>query len=83
MMQPLVLLLADKKFDINVKVNGGGFSGQAGAIRLAIANVLVKVNGDDKKILKLKKLTTRDKRVKERKKYGKYGARRSPQFTKR
>jgi len=82
-MQPLVLLLADKKFDINVKVNGGGFRGQAGAIRLAIANVLVKVNGDDKKILKLKKLTTRDKRVKERKKYGKYGARRSPQFTKR
>jgi small subunit ribosomal protein S9 len=83
MLQPLQLLDVAKKYDINVKVTGGGFSGQAGAIRLAIANVLVKVNPDDKNTLKAKKLTTQDKRVKERKKYGKYGARRSPQFTKR
>jgi small subunit ribosomal protein S9 len=83
MQQPLALLDSLKSFDVKVKVTGGGFNGQAGAIRLAIARALVLVNKDNKKTLKTKKLVTRDARSKERKKYGKYGARRSPQFTKR
>lgn len=83
MLQPLEVTQQTKTFDINVKVNGGGFTGQAGAIRLGIARALVSCNSEMKSILKKVKLTTRDSRVKERKKYGKYGARRSPQFTKR
>ena len=72
-----------KTFDIKVKVVGGGYTGQAGAIRLGIARALIDCNAEQKTTLKRAKLTTRDSRVKERKKYGKYGARRSPQFTKR
>jgi small subunit ribosomal protein S9 len=83
MEQPLVLTESKTKFDISVKVIGGGFNGQAGAIRLGIARALIQAQADLKPILKTKKLTTRDARAKERKKYGKYGARRSPQFTKR
>jgi small subunit ribosomal protein S9 len=83
MLQPLALLQLQDKVDINAKVSGGGFSGQAGAIRYAITRALIVFNSDFRPILKTKKLTTRDARVKERKKYGKYGARRSPQFTKR
>ncbi|MDR1991470.1 MAG: 30S ribosomal protein S9 [Mycoplasmataceae bacterium] len=83
MQQPLALTDTNKSFDIKVKVTGGGFRGQAGAIRLAIAQALVLAKNDYKTILKKKKLVTRDARAKERKKYGKYGARRSPQFTKR
>ncbi|MDR0985989.1 MAG: 30S ribosomal protein S9 [Mycoplasmataceae bacterium] len=83
MEQPLAMTDNLKSFDIKVKVTGGGFNGQAGAIRLAIARALVMVNKDLKTTLKQKKMTTRDARSKERKKYGKYGARRSPQFTKR
>ena len=83
MLQPLEVTQQTKTFDINVKVNGGGFTGQAGAIRLGIARALVSCNSEMKSVLKKVKLTTRDSRVKERKKYGKYGARRSPQFTKR
>ena len=71
------------KFDIDAKVIGGGLSGQAGAIRLGIARALLIANPDFRKTLKSQKLLTRDSRVKERKKYGLYGARRSPQFTKR
>jgi len=83
MLQPLEVTDQMKTFDIKVKVIGGGFKGQAGAIRLGIARALISCNDAMKKDLKKSKLTTRDSRVKERKKYGKYGARRSPQFTKR
>ena len=83
MLQPLEVTEQTKTFDIKVKVIGGGFKGQAGAIRLGIARALIHCNEEMKSTLKKAKLTTRDSRVKERKKYGKYGARRSPQFTKR
>jgi small subunit ribosomal protein S9 len=83
MQQPLALTETSNAFDVQVKVSGGGFRGQAGAIRLGIARALVVANADYKSTLKKKKLVTRDSRAKERKKYGKYGARRSPQFTKR
>lgn len=83
MLQPLTILEIQDKYDVKAKVIGGGYSGQAGAIRLGIANALIAMNAEYKPTLKTKKLTTRDSRVKERKKFGKYGARRSPQFTKR
>lgn len=83
MEQPLALTETKNSYDVEVKVIGGGFTGQAGAIRLAIARALIIANEDFKKTLKSQKLLTRDSRVKERKKYGLYGARRSPQFTKR
>ncbi|MEF9984889.1 MAG: 30S ribosomal protein S9 [Malacoplasma sp.] len=81
--QPLVLTETMASYDVFVKVFGGGFTGQAGAIRLGITRALIQANPDFRKILKTQKLLTRDSRVKERKKYGLYGARRSPQFTKR
>lgn len=81
--QPLVLTKNTDKFDIVIKVIGGGFQGQSGAIRLGIARALVSFDENLKPILKKAKMLTRDSRKKERKKFGKYGARRSPQFTKR
>ena len=89
--QPLVLTNNENTFDITVKVNGGGFSGQAGAIRLAIAKALVEYDKDAdqtrddayRKVLKVNGFLTRDPRVKERKKYGLTKARRAPQFSKR
>lgn len=81
--QPLEVTNVKSNYDINVVVSGGGFTGQAGAIRLGIARALIKVNPDFKKVLKGRKLVTRDARRKERKKFGLYGARRAPQFTKR
>lgn len=81
--QPLVLTENTGKFDITIKVIGGGFQGQSGAIRLGIARALVSFDENLKPILKKAKMLTRDSRKKERKKFGKYGARRSPQFTKR
>ena len=81
--QPLVLTNTKDKFDIKVKVIGGGMQGQSGAIRLGIARALVEANPEYKTILKKNNMLTRDSRAKERKKFGKYGARRSPQFTKR
>lgn len=81
--QPLVLTENTDKFDIVIKVIGGGFQGQSGAIRLGIARALVSFDENLKPILKKAKMLTRDSRKKERKKFGKYGARRSPQFTKR
>jgi small subunit ribosomal protein S9 len=66
-----------------VNVKGGGFSGQAGAIRHGIARALLQVDPDYRPILKRAGLLTRDARVKERKKYGLKGARRAPQFSKR
>ncbi|MGL5630408.1 MAG: 30S ribosomal protein S9 [Mycoplasmoidaceae bacterium] len=83
MIMPLILTETLNAYDIRAKVNGGGYTGQAGATKLAIARALVESNPELKPILKANKAMTRDARVKERKKYGFYGARRSPQFTKR
>jgi len=80
--QPLVLSGNDGKYDVEVNVYGGGFTGQAGAIRLGIARALL-ASGADRGTLKDAGLLTRNARVKERKKYGLKGARRAPQFSKR
>jgi small subunit ribosomal protein S9 len=71
------------KFDIRATVNGGGTSGQAGAIRLGIANALLKFNAELRPRLKRAGLLSRDSRIKERKKYGQKGARKRFQFSKR
>ncbi|HEX76506.1 MAG TPA: 30S ribosomal protein S9 [Dehalococcoidia bacterium] len=71
------------KFNAEVKVNGGGISGQAGAIRHGIARALAKANEQFKPLLRQEGLLTRDARVKERKKYGLKRARKAPQYTKR
>ena len=71
------------KFDIVANVNGGGFSGQAGAIRHGVARALLSVDENYKPLLKKAGFLTRDPRMKERKKYGLKGARRAPQFSKR
>jgi len=80
---PLKLVDAEKTYDITVNVKGGGFKGQAEAIRLGISRALVKISEDNKTLLKAKKYLTRDSRVVERKKYGKPKARKSFQFSKR
>ncbi len=71
------------KFDIIANVNGGGLSGQAGAIRHGLARALVQADEANKPALKAAGFLTRDPRMKERKKYGLKGARRAPQFSKR
>ncbi|MFV0246923.1 MAG: 30S ribosomal protein S9 [Mycoplasmatales bacterium] len=81
--QPLVAVEGVDKFDISATVNSGGYSGQAGALRLGIARALLKVDGTYRAKLKSEGLLTRDARVKERKKYGLKKARRAPQFSKR
>ena len=81
--QLLVLTNNADKLDITVNVYGGGLSGQAGAIRHAIARALVKYNEENKALLKTAGLLTRDPRMKERKKYGLHKARRAVQFSKR
>ena len=81
--QPLVLTETENKFDVIVNAKGGGFSGQAGAIRLGIARALMEADPEYRKILKPAGLITRDARSKERKKYGLKAARRAPQFSKR
>ena len=81
--QALEVLKVKDQFDINVNVNGGGLSGQAGAIRLGIARSLLKVSEDNKKVLKKAGLLSRDARKKERKKPGLKKARRARQFSKR
>ena len=82
--QPLELTSTADKFYINCTVKGGGFTGQAGAIRLGIARALLEASTDSyRKTLKAAGLLTRDSRAKERKKYGLKGARRAPQFSKR
>ena len=81
--QPLVLANALDKFDVFVTVNGGGISGQAGAIRHGIARALVKFSEENKPVLKTAGLLTRDPRMKERKKYGLHKARKAVQFSKR
>ncbi|WP_315118725.1 30S ribosomal protein S9 [uncultured Clostridium sp.] len=81
--QPLVLTGNKEKFDVIVNVYGGGFTGQAGAIRHGITRALIKSDETLKPELKKAGFVTRDPRMKERKKYGLKGARRSPQFSKR
>ena len=81
--QPIELTGADKKFDVTVKVMGGGFTGQAGAIRHGVARALVVADEAYKADLKSAGFLTRDPRMKERKKYGLKKARRAPQFSKR
>lgn len=90
LMQPLVATNNEKTFDIEAKVNGGGFTGQTGAVRLGITRALLeydKANEDNedsyRKILKRAGFVTRDPRSKERKKPGLKAARRAPQFSKR
>ncbi|MCR5509229.1 MAG: 30S ribosomal protein S9 [Lachnospiraceae bacterium] len=81
--QPLVATDNVDKFDILVNVHGGGYTGQAGAIRHGIARALVKADAEYRPTLKEAGFLTRDPRMKERKKYGLKGARRAPQFSKR
>lgn len=80
--QPLVLGNVVEKFDVVATVEGGGFTGQAGAIRLGIARALLEA-GIERKTLKVAGMLTRNSRSKERKKYGLKAARRAPQFSKR
>ncbi|HEY8405900.1 MAG TPA: 30S ribosomal protein S9 [Acholeplasma sp.] len=82
-LQPLTLTSNEGKFDVTANVNGGGISGQAGAIRLGITRALMEVDEDLRKVLKPAGLVTRDPRAKERKKYGLKKARRASQFSKR
>ena len=81
--QPLVLLGLEEKFDVEIKVCGGGYTGQAGAIRFGIARALLQADGEYRAALKKAGFLTRDSRMKERKKYGLKAARRAPQFSKR
>ena len=81
--QPLELLEVAGKYDIKANLDGGGFTGQSQALRLAIARALVKVNADDKKALRQAGFMTRDAREVERKKPGQPKARRRFQFSKR
>ena len=81
--QPLVAAETVDKFDVLVNVRGGGYSGQAGAIRHGIARALLQVDAEYRPTLKAAGFLTRDPRMKERKKYGLKAARRAPQFSKR
>ncbi len=81
--QPLTLLDVAEKYDIKVNLDGGGFTGQSQALRLAIARALVKINAEDKTALKKQGFMTRDSRAVERKKPGRPKARRRFQFSKR
>ena len=81
--EPLVTLEKDGQFDITASLAGGGVTGQAGALRLAIARALIELDPDDRPALKKAGFLTRDARVKERKKYGLKKARKAPQYSKR
>jgi small subunit ribosomal protein S9 len=81
--EPLVTLDVADRYDILVRVQGGGVSGQAGAVRLGIARALIETDGDARPPLKKAGFLTRDARVKERKKYGLKKARKAPQYSKR
>ena len=81
--QPLVLTETESKYDVFVNVVGGGFTGQAGAIRHGVARALVVAEPELRPALKKEGFLTRDPRMKERKKYGLKKARRAPQFSKR
>jgi len=81
--QPLALTETEGKFDVMVNVKGGGYTGQAGAIRHGISRALLEADADYRPVLKKAGYLTRDPRMKERKKYGLKAARRAPQFSKR
>ena len=81
--QPMELTETSAKYDVFVNVVGGGFTGQAGAIRHGIANALLQAEAELRPTLKKAGFLTRDPRMKERKKYGLKAARRAPQFSKR
>ena len=81
--QPLTVTNTVDKYDVICKVQGGGFTGQAGAIRLGIARALLEANSEYRPTLKAAGFLTRDPRMKERKKYGLKKARKAPQFSKR
>lgn len=83
LMSPLELTNSTDNLDVLVNVDGGGLSGQAGAVRLGIARALLEVDEDYRKSLKEAGYLTRDSRMKERRKYGHKKARKSPQFSKR
>ena len=81
--QPLVVTNNESKYDVIVKVIGGGYTGQAGAIRHGLSRALLQANEENRAILKKSGFLTRDSREKERKKYGLKKARKAPQFSKR
>ena len=81
--EPFVLLERTGAYDVIARLHGGGISGQAGALRLAIARALIEVEPDDRPALKKEGFLTRDSRIKERKKYGLKKARKAPQYSKR
>ena len=81
--QPLTVTNTTAKYDVIAKVTGGGFTGQAGAIRHGIARALNEANAEFRPVLKSNGFLTRDPRMKERKKYGLKKARKAPQFSKR
>ena len=81
--QPLQLTETEDKFDMFLRISGGGAKAQAEAVRLGISRALVEFNRELKPVLKSASLLTRDARVKERKKYGLLGARKAPQYHKR
>ncbi|MFI3200690.1 MAG: 30S ribosomal protein S9 [Eubacteriales bacterium] len=81
--QPLTITETTEKFDVLVNVHGGGYTGQAGAIRHGIARALLQADTEFRPVLKKAGFLTRDPRMKERKKYGLKAARRAPQFSKR
>jgi len=81
--QPLDITATGDKFDVLVTVKGGGFTGQAGAIRHGISRALLEADTEFRPVLKKAGFLTRDPRMKERKKYGLKAARRAPQFSKR
>ena len=81
--QPFAVTNTEEKYDVICKVTGGGFTGQAGAIRHGIARALNEANADYRPALKSNGFLTRDSRMKERKKYGLKKARKAPQFSKR
>jgi small subunit ribosomal protein S9 len=81
--EPLVTLEKTEAYDVLATLRGGGITGQAGALRLAIARALIELEPDDRPALKKAGFLTRDPRVKERKKYGLKKARKAPQYSKR
>nr|WP_225954491.1 30S ribosomal protein S9 [Kibdelosporangium phytohabitans] len=81
--EPLVILDKPELFDVRANLKGGGITGQAGALRLAIARALIEIDSEDRPALKKAGFLTRDPRVKERKKYGLKKARKAPQYSKR
>lgn len=82
-LQPLELTTTTGRFDVVCRVQGGGVTGQAGAIKLGIARALIKANPDIRPLLRKAGFLTRDPRMKERKKYGLHKARKAPQYSKR